>query len=241
MNQKLLLLSISVMLVPGIIHAQSQKQIHLGGGFVLNTKTYQDSDWKMVPPARPAENLLPVEDLHLPKPLPKQTAGNEPSANASERAAASNILASHAKRQVLQQLNPGDIQPIPLENQNFYSEYKGKGKKELTLKDVSRFAKRHAKTFKKIRQKRKGHQNLSNEELATWFQFEQMRAQVSHQDEELAWQGKGMPRAALRRLGVSFSKKDREQRAQYEAQAPKRELENQKIQNYNLTINPTLN
>lgn len=242
MNQKLLLLSIAVMLVPGMVHAQYQRQVNLGGGFVLNTKTYKELDWKSVQPSYDKDNMIPVSALRLPKPLPKQeeVASVPNRAEDTQALPASHILALHAKEQMLKGLDPKHMPAATLDQNQLSAHKNTKKKKELSLKDVSRFAKRHSKMLKNIAQKRKLNQNLSNEEMATWFQFEQMRADVSNQ-ESPALLEKGFPRAALKRLGVSFSQKDKAQREKYEAQASQRKVENQKIQNYNLTTNPTLN
>lgn len=231
MQHKIALLALAVILLPGAAaHAQYQRQVNLGGGFVLNTKTYQDAqlkNWQPVVPAKKSANPLPYATLGL-RPLPAQKAQPEAKPHqASVRPA--EVLAQHTKKQVLQALTPtrARIQ-------------KGQTKQALTrrpatLSEVSKFAQENAATFKNIVKKRNLNESLSDNEVRVWIQFENMRAELAHQA-PMSYKEMGIARAKLKRAGVSFKESDGQKRAQYEEEAAQRAFENQQIHDYNHTI-----
>ncbi len=231
MQHKIALLALAVILLPGAAaHAQYQRQINLGGGFVLNTKTHQDSqlkNWQPALPAKKAANPQPYATLGL-RPLPAKPA--QPQAKPQQAPVRpADVLAQHTKKQVLQALTPAQARI-----------QKGQTKQALTrrpatLSEVSKFAQENAATFKNIVKKRNLNESLSDNEVRVWIQFENMRAELAHQA-PMSYKEMGIARAKLKRAGVSFKESDGQKRAQYEEEAAQRAFENQQIHDYNHTI-----
>lgn len=231
MQHKIALLALAVILLPGAAaHAQYQRQINLGGGFVLNTKTYQDAqlkNWQPALPAKKAANPQPYATLGL-RPLPAKPA--QPQAKPQQAPVRpADVLAQHTKKQVLQALTPAQARI-----------QKGQTKQALTrrpatLSEVSKFAQENAATFKNIVKKRNLNESLSDNEVRVWIQFENMRAELAHKA-PMSYKEMGIARAKLKRAGVSFKESDGQKRAQYEEEAAQRAFENQQIHDYNHTI-----
>ncbi len=231
MQHKIALVALAVILLPGAAaHAQYQRQINLGGGFVLNTNTYQDAqlkNWQPVVPAKKSATPLPYATLGL-RPLPAQKAQPEEKPQQAPVRPA-DVLARHTKKQVLQALTPTKARI-----------QKGSSKQALsrrpaTLNEVSKFAQENAATFKNIVKKRNLNESLSDNEVRVWIQFENMRADLAHQA-PMSYKKMGIARAKLKRAGISFKESDGQKRAQYEEEAAQRAFENQQIHDYNHTI-----
>lgn len=235
MQHKIALLTLAVILLPGAAaHAQYQRQINLGGGFVLNTKTYQDAqlkNWQPALPAKKAATPQPYATLGL-RPLPAKPA--QPQAKPQQAPVRpADVLAQHTKKQVLQALTPAQARI-----------QKGQTKQALTrrpatLSEVSKFAQENAATFKNIVKKRNLNESLSDNEVRVWIQFENMRAELAHKA-PMSYKEMGIARAKLKRAGISTREIDGKTRAAFEKEANRRMQENQQIHDYNVTVNPVL-
>lgn len=238
MTQKFIVFSAFVLLLSAVsAQAQSQKQIKLGGGLVLNTKIYTQPDNTNLQRALPVAKRTPLtaKGLGLPKPLPQNTAPAgapklTPFPKYKLQQPNPDFLAQHAKQQVLKALNPA--RHIHFQMPSVY--------KSISLQQVSQFAQENAKTFKNIVKKRKQNETLTDEEVGVWVMFEKMRAAVSANNRAVSFKAMGLPRAALKRAGISAREIDGKTRAAFEKEANRRMQENQQIHDYNVTVNPVL-